>query len=119
MARTPLKAVQPARQKPAGKSADTAKGARQQRGIQREQDAKDAKEMSKKSKSAKSAKKAGAVQAGAVNYPETPLPSQRLAKPGLEAEMQLAPMYQAANYRGSGKLEGMVALITGDASVIP
>jgi NAD(P)-dependent dehydrogenase (short-subunit alcohol dehydrogenase family) len=65
----------------------------------------------------KSGKKA-AVQAGQRNYPAPPLPKQHLKKPGLEADLELAPMYDAPHYKGSEKLEGMVALITGADSGI-
>jgi NAD(P)-dependent dehydrogenase (short-subunit alcohol dehydrogenase family) len=48
----------------------------------------------------------------------TELPAQHLKKPGLEAEMDLKPRFEAPDYRGSGKLKGMVALITGGDSGI-
>jgi NAD(P)-dependent dehydrogenase (short-subunit alcohol dehydrogenase family) len=63
-------------------------------------------------------KQQGAVQAGARRHPEPPLPKQHLEKPGLESELEPRPQYQAPEYRGSGKLEGMVALITGGDSGI-
>lgn len=63
-------------------------------------------------------KKEGAVQAGPHRYPENPLPPQHLQKPGLESELNPRPEYRAPEYRGSGKLEGMVALITGADSGI-
>jgi NAD(P)-dependent dehydrogenase (short-subunit alcohol dehydrogenase family) len=47
-----------------------------------------------------------------------PMPDQHLQAPGLEAEMQLKPDYGEDSYRGSGKLEGKVALITGGDSGI-
>ncbi len=59
-----------------------------------------------------------AVQAGARNYPAPPLPRQHLKKPGREAALKLAPMYDAPHYKGSDKLEGMAALITGADSGI-
>ncbi len=62
--------------------------------------------------------KEGAVQAGARRYPENPLPEQHLQKPGLETELNPRPMYRAPEYRGSGKLEDKVALITGGDSGI-
>ncbi|MBR0556925.1 SDR family oxidoreductase [Ciceribacter sp. L1K23] len=62
--------------------------------------------------------KKGAVQAGARAYPEPPFPKQHHPKPGHEADIDPAPMYDAPFYRGSGKLEGMVALITGGDSGI-
>ena len=46
------------------------------------------------------------------------MPEQHLAKPGHEHEMVPEPNYQAPTYVGSGKLEGMVALITGGDSGI-
>jgi len=58
------------------------------------------------------------MQAGARRYPVPPLPAQHLRKPGREAALRLAPMYDAPHYRGSGKLEGMAALITGADSGI-
>ncbi len=60
----------------------------------------------------------GATQAGARRYPEPPFPDQGLDKPGLESEQRLAPMYDAPYYRGSGKLEGLGAVITGGDSGI-
>ena len=58
------------------------------------------------------------MQAGARRYPEPPFPPQHQAKPGLEAALDPAPMYDAPFYRGSGKLEGMVAIVTGGDSGI-
>jgi NAD(P)-dependent dehydrogenase (short-subunit alcohol dehydrogenase family) len=46
------------------------------------------------------------------------MPPQEQAKPGLESKMKPRPEYQAPNYRGSGKLKGKVALITGGDSGI-
>jgi NAD(P)-dependent dehydrogenase (short-subunit alcohol dehydrogenase family) len=59
-----------------------------------------------------------ASQLGARRYPEPPLPKQHLEKPGNEHELEPRPSYQAPHYRGSGKLEGKVALITGADSGI-
>ena len=59
-----------------------------------------------------------AVQAGTRSYPAPPLTRQHLKKPGKEADLKLAPLYDAPGYRGSGKLEGMTALITGGDSGI-
>lgn len=59
----------------------------------------------------------GAVQTGA-EQPETPMPAQRLAKPGIEAHMQVKPKFMAEHYKGSGKLEGMSAIVTGADSGI-
>ena len=59
-----------------------------------------------------------AVQAGAREYPENPMPSQHLAKPGLEAEMEVKPRYAAPDYKGSEKLKDRVAIVTGGDSGI-
>jgi NAD(P)-dependent dehydrogenase (short-subunit alcohol dehydrogenase family) len=66
----------------------------------------------------KQPKKEGAVQAGQRKYPEPPLPKQHQQKPGLESELEPRPEYQAPEYRGSGKLEDKVALVTGGDSGI-
>jgi NAD(P)-dependent dehydrogenase (short-subunit alcohol dehydrogenase family) len=60
----------------------------------------------------------GAMQAGAREYPAPPFPEQHQPKPGSEAALDPAPMFDAPFYRGSGKLEGKVALITGGDSGI-
>jgi NAD(P)-dependent dehydrogenase (short-subunit alcohol dehydrogenase family) len=86
-----------------------------QRKIQKEQDRKDGKKMKKTGGAAPEKK---AMQAGAHDYPELPLPDQHLAKPGIEADMELQPQFMAPAYRGSGKLDGMTALITGGDSGI-
>lgn len=69
-------------------------------------------------KSAPKEKKKGAMQAGARKYPEPPFPKQHLKKPGREDDQKLAPMYDAPFYKGSEKLRGKVALITGGDSGI-
>jgi NAD(P)-dependent dehydrogenase (short-subunit alcohol dehydrogenase family) len=63
-------------------------------------------------------KKEKASQTGQRRYPVPPLPKQHLRKPGLESDLDPLPMYEAPAYRGSGKLEGKVALITGADSGI-
>jgi NAD(P)-dependent dehydrogenase (short-subunit alcohol dehydrogenase family) len=60
----------------------------------------------------------GAVQAGARVYPEPPFPKQHQSKPGIEARLDPAPMYDAPFYRGSGKLDGAAAIVTGGDSGI-
>ena len=60
----------------------------------------------------------GAMQAGARRYPEPPFPEQHQPKPGEEAKLEPAPMYDAPFWKGSGKLDGLVALITGADSGI-
>ncbi|PYQ26626.1 MAG: short-chain dehydrogenase [Acidobacteria bacterium] len=59
-----------------------------------------------------------AVQAGARRQPENPLPKQHQQKPGIEAKLKPRPQYRAPGYRGSGKLEDKVAIITGGDSGI-
>ena len=60
----------------------------------------------------------GAMQAGAQPYPEPPFPKQHQVKPGVESDLKLKPMYDAPHYKGSEKLKGKVALITGADSGI-
>lgn len=59
-----------------------------------------------------------AMQAGARAYPVPPFPKQHQPKPGHEAKLDPAPMYDAPFYKGSEKLKGKVALITGGDSGI-
>ena len=58
------------------------------------------------------------VQAGARRYPVPPFPRQHQSKPGSEAELNPAPLYDAPFYLGSKKLENTTALITGGDSGI-
>jgi hypothetical protein len=58
------------------------------------------------------------VQDGTRRQPAPPFPKQHLAKPGHEHAMDPQPRFLAPDYRGSGKLEGMVALVTGGDSGI-
>ena len=82
-----------------------------QRSIQKRTDARDA------SKPKKSPKKKP-VQAGLRRQPVPPLPAQHLAKPGRESDLDPAPRFEAPDYRGSGKLDGKVAIVTGGDSGI-
>jgi len=50
--------------------------------------------------------------------PKGPLPAQSQEKPGLDSKMTPRPQYLAPNYKGSRKLEGKAALITGGDSGI-
>jgi len=59
-----------------------------------------------------------AMQAGARLYPVPPFPEQHQMKPGHEAKLDPLPMYDAPFYKGSEKLKGKVALITGGDSGI-
>jgi NAD(P)-dependent dehydrogenase (short-subunit alcohol dehydrogenase family) len=83
--------------------------AAKQRAIQEEQDARDASKNESESKEA--------VQTG-VDQPAPPMPAQHLAKPGLEADMESKPKFMAEGYKGSGKLDGMAAIVTGADSGI-
>lgn len=58
------------------------------------------------------------MQAGARRYPAPPMPRQHRPKPGKESTLAPAPMYDAPFYKGSGKLAGKVARITGADSGI-
>ena len=50
--------------------------------------------------------------------PKPPFPEQKLAKPGIEAELTPRPRYRAPRYKPAGKLDGKVALVTGGDSGI-
>lgn len=50
--------------------------------------------------------------------PKSPLPAQFQSKPGLDSKMTPRPQYLAPKYKGSGKLAGKVAIITGGDSGI-
>ncbi len=50
--------------------------------------------------------------------PHSPFPAQTQPQPGLDSAMTPRPRYKAPLYRGSGKLENRVALITGGDSGI-
>jgi NAD(P)-dependent dehydrogenase (short-subunit alcohol dehydrogenase family) len=72
----------------------------------------------KKRTSAKTNGSRGRRVAGKLKEPKPPMPKQHQEKPGLESKLKPRPRYQAPNYRGSGKLEDKVALITGGDSGI-
>ena len=74
-----------------------------------------------KSSAKQSAAKSGAKRSApprVLQEPESPMPAQHVEKPGIEAELDLKPRYEAPHYRGSGKLQDRVALITGGDSGI-
>jgi NAD(P)-dependent dehydrogenase (short-subunit alcohol dehydrogenase family) len=52
------------------------------------------------------------------SQPKNPMPPQEQPRPGIEADMDPLPKFQAAAYKGSGKLEGKAAIITGGDSGI-
>jgi NAD(P)-dependent dehydrogenase (short-subunit alcohol dehydrogenase family) len=82
-----------------------------QRDIQQQQDQKD-------QAKGKQEEKKEPMQAGTHEFPAPPLPQQHLQKPGIEAGMELKPQFMAPDYCGSGKLQGMSAIITGGDSGI-
>ena len=96
--------------------------AREQREIQEWIDRKDDRaktpKKTRKSKSTSDPAAEKAVQAGDRTQPDSPMPEQHLRKPGNEHAMSPEPNYEAPTYVGSGKLDGMVALITGGDSGI-
>jgi len=55
---------------------------------------------------------------GRLKQPKSPMPAQHQAKPGEEAALEPRPRYAAPLYKGSGKLNEKVALITGGDSGI-
>jgi len=81
-----------------------------QRAIQSRQDQKDA--------AGQKPERTDAVQTSDSEQPAPPLPRQHLVKPGLEASMELKPRFMADAYKGSGKLQGMSAIVTGGDSGI-
>ena len=101
-----------------------------QRRLQQAQDQKDEKEQQKKPKqknqgkgqqkdsAAGKASGAPAAPGPGRDEPRPPMPQQHLAKPGLEADMELKPRFEAPHYKGSGKLQGFSTLITGGDSGI-
>ena len=83
--------------------------AAKQRTVQKKVDADDRRKQQSKPKP---------MQAGARKYPVPPFPKQHHPKPGMEHAIEPAPMYDAPFYKGSDKLKGKVALITGGDSGI-
>lgn len=81
-----------------------------QNAIQSRQDQKDAQGEPRKSEQA--------VQTGIEEQPAPPMPKQHLSKPGFESEMHPRPKFMATHYKGSGKLQGQVAIVTGGDSGI-
>jgi NAD(P)-dependent dehydrogenase (short-subunit alcohol dehydrogenase family) len=58
------------------------------------------------------------AQSPTTAEPKPPFPKQKLEKPGIEAELEPRPKYEAAQYKAAGKLDGKVALVTGGDSGI-
>jgi len=97
--------------KEARKQAEATAG--KQRAIQQEQDQRD-----QTASAQSSSKEKPAMQAGQREYPEPPLPDQRIGKPGLESDMEVRPAFSAPGYRGSAKLDGFATIVTGGDSGI-
>jgi len=53
-----------------------------------------------------------------ARHPTPPFPQQHQERPGIEAKITPSPRFEAPQYRGSGKLEGQAALVTGGDSGI-
>jgi NAD(P)-dependent dehydrogenase (short-subunit alcohol dehydrogenase family) len=100
---------------PTKSSSRAAATATRQRRLQREAEAKEARHPAKPKPKPE---RKPPVQAGARKQPGNPMPAQHLAKPGNESDLDLAPRFLAPDYRGSAKLEGKVAIITGGDSGI-
>lgn len=93
--------------------------AQKARDLQKEQDRLDARSDTKQHKGREDGEKKGRPAPGPGHEePASPLPAQHLAKPGNEADLQLPPRFEARDYRGSGKLAGFCAVITGADSGI-
>ena len=105
------KATKAAKAAGAGPAGGGSKTAARQRDIQ-EQALRSAKQAKKKAPAKKSP-----AQAGARRQPTT-LPAQHLPKPGMEGDLDLQPRFSALDYAGSGKLDGMAAIVTGGDSGI-
>ncbi len=96
-----------------GPSPDAERAAEEERQIQDQVEAAEARSFKPDGQ-----EKPKAMQAGAREYPVPPLPKQHQEKPGVEARLDPAPMYDAPYWEGSGKLKGKAALITGGDSGI-
>lgn len=92
------------------KTKSSERAAEEGRRIQAEVDAQDREQAADK-------KPAKPMQAGQRDYPAKFKP-QHLKKPGSETELAEPPMFAAPDYKGSDKLKGMVALISGGDSGI-
>ncbi|MEK8029442.1 SDR family oxidoreductase [Ideonella sp. DXS29W] len=88
---------------------------KRQREIQQQQDRQD--QQKERQAGQDDSSSAGAVQAGARPQPDR-FPAQHLEKPGHDADLEVQPRFMAPDYRGSGKLQGFAALITGADSGI-
>src|SRR5438552_87242 len=87
--------------------------AKKQRSIQADQDDRDQKNSMRENTQSKDA-----VQTGIHDYPQPSFPAQHLEKFGREEEMEVQPQFLAEAYKGSEKLAGMAAIVTGGDSGI-
>lgn len=101
--------------RPASGQADET--SRRQREIQSATDRQDNR-AAEKGSGPSGGKEQQAVQAGSRKHPAPPFPPQHLAKPGLESDLNPRPQFMAPQYKGSEKLLGMAAVITGGDSGI-
>ena len=53
-----------------------------------------------------------------ISYPKPPYPGQKQPMPGLTSKMDPRPDHGETSYKGSGRLQGMKAVITGGDSGI-
>ncbi|MGO4555509.1 short-chain dehydrogenase, partial [Stenotrophomonas sp. 2YAF22] len=106
--------VKTATRKAAASDPRAARVAARQRRLQDQEKSKD---LRAAKKATKKATKKTATQAGPRRQPET-MPAQQLPKPGHEHALELAPRFLAPDYVGSGKLQGMRAIVTGGDSGI-
>lgn len=59
----------------------------------------------------------GPPRTAPADYPDR-FPKQHVEKPGMESQLQPRPMFEAPAYKGSEKLKGKAALVTGGDSGI-
>ncbi|HEU4643774.1 MAG TPA: SDR family oxidoreductase [Gemmatimonadaceae bacterium] len=85
---------------------------------QRHADEKHEQQQQKQQKQPQGQSGTKAQQPAAMKEPAPPYPQQHQAHPGIEAEIEPRPRYEAPAYRAAGKLEGKTALITGADSGI-
>ena len=72
----------------------------------------------KASRKRRAVARVAAKEIGQLQEPKSPMPAQHQRKPGIEAKLDPRPRYEAPLYKGSGKLNKKVALITGGDSGI-
>jgi NAD(P)-dependent dehydrogenase (short-subunit alcohol dehydrogenase family) len=95
---------------------DTHATVEEQRDIQRETEQRE--KASEASGDDKSSASESAPSTAPRPQPQPPVPEQHLRKPGTESELDPRPRFMAPDYKGSEKLKGMTALITGGDSGI-